>query len=446
MPESRKADASAATEKKFDVVAEFLSPLILPREAFRRSIDDVFISGATWRGALAQLELGQSGILGVSVGGRRRSKEFRRLFDTRLGRFGYLYPYYATDDLMVKKDVINAVFPCPLTVWRCDKCCRVKQVNPGSGSAMGWYDTVLYRIRQHTVPAQSGQLVRLMCPAANCGQRLARRRGLVVWEGRPKGKQYRIFTVVAQAMKRLRLSVDARTPEKKGYFREYLVPAANAAGERLVFFGRCTLANEQVEALRNYAARSADARVNRGGFRFQLAIGARRSSGFGKCLLWLRPREETGASVEDRLDAFQRALRRVLSSADAVYASLTFLAPAVLRDERFSPVFVPNDPKMLFRDCAVPPPESLEFVAGASAVGFVRIGGWSMAWQHRKPVQWAVAPGSVWTFRCAKSEKKMLVDFLQHVERVGIGETTHLGEGDVAVCNQVHVHLDYGKY
>lgn len=63
-----------------------------------------------------------------------------------------------------------------------------------------------------------------------------------------------------------------------------------------------------------------------------------------------------------------------------------------------------------------------------------------------KPVQQAIAPGSVFTYTYDASERNAVEQCLQQLAVQGVGERTAEGYGQCAVCSSYHLERDITQY
>ncbi|MFN3690527.1 MAG: type III-B CRISPR module-associated Cmr3 family protein, partial [Fimbriimonadales bacterium] len=74
------------------------------------------------------------------------------------------------------------------------------------------------------------------------------------------------------------------------------------------------------------------------------------------------------------------------------------------------------------------------------------VSGWSGAWGMPKPVQQAIAPGSVFTYTYNTSERDAVEQCLQQLTMQSIGERTAEGYGQFVACSRYHLDRDITQY
>jgi len=169
-------------------------------------------------------------------------------------------------------------------------------------------------------------------------------------------------------------------------------------------------------------------------------IGSKCSIGYGS--ISCKDEQINLPSIDDRLAAFNKLiidlwgdLKRLASNGnelperpeeDFIYFSLDLMAPAILRDSFGLPSMIPN---LQIGGRTVEP------IFWLTRPDFA--GGWSDAWGLPKQTALAARMGSSYVFRMDGS-KEGLVDALEHIESVGIGERCDEGFGECWICHPFH--------
>ncbi|MDM7460417.1 MAG: type III-B CRISPR module-associated Cmr3 family protein [bacterium] len=356
------------------------------RSNVRESMD--YIPGGVLRGALAQLTLETLGAHNTSQrklgnGSTALQQAFDAVFGKDGAQFGFLTAFG------------EGWIPAPATAL----------FNKQRDEYL--YDTLFALIR--------GEKYEMQCPKTR--ERLERGRGYLVPTptGWRRAKMPPKTTYVRVGLNRATEAAEASVL--------YAIEAVDApivfTGEVVLPTAACEQAFQQVLD----ALRWRDGRI-------LLRIGSARSRGFGEVELGYEEVQPAPNAIP--LDDFAARAGRPLFT-------LLTRTPAIVYDGG-SPAatLTPDILRLYLPDL----PDSVQLHEGATRVERELVSGWSGAWGMPKPVQQAIAPGSVFTYTYDASERNAVEQCLQQLAVQGIGERTHEGYGQLVACSNYHLEQE----
>ncbi len=358
------------------------------RSNVRESMD--YVPGGVLRGALAQLILERLGNHNTSqraLGGGTTALQqaFNAVFGKDGAQFRFLTPFS------------EGWIPAPATALFNKQDDEYR------------YDTLFALIK--------GEPYEMQCPET--GDRLERGRGYLVRDeasGWRKAKMPSKTTYVRVGLNR------ATEAAEEGVL--YAIEAVDApivfTGEVLLPTPACEQAFQQI----------LDALCWRDG-QIRLRIGSARSRGFGEVELKCEDAQPEPSAIP--LDQFEK------HAGMRIFTLLT-RTPAIVYDACGQPAatLTPD----ILRNYLPDLPSSVQLHEGATRVERELVSGWSGAWGMPKPVQQAIAPGSVFTYTYDASERNAVEQCLQQLAVQGVGERTAEGYGQFAVCSSYHLEHD----
>lgn len=412
-------------------------PLLVGRGAATQNVQlgRDYIPGSVWRGAVAEAVLRAADALAPGNAHGQAAElpsEFGSVFGPET-RFGFLYP--------VPGEGWDG-FPLPLTVHSC-------KARPGfAGGAgdrakgnggHGVVDLLPVRLRRHVGLAEE-----LPSGCRVCAERLDRYRGLGARKLAAPGQANAYKAVKVRRQLLVRVGLDRRTETAADgvlYALDAQVPGRDGA---LYFTGSWCGTPQAREALERLLD-SACPRINSG---WEVRVGTARARGLGRAVLEITKaateKQPVLPPLEARLEAFQpRREDGQLAAPDHLYFALLLRAPLLVRDAGGVACGRP-DARVLaqYVTCL---PDKLEFLETLSVLEWESWDGWAMAWGLPKPVQAALAPGSVLVYRAPAGERRAVLTFLEEVENAGLGERTTEGWGEVVACDPLHLECDRGR-
>jgi CRISPR-associated protein Csx10 len=228
------------------------------------------------------------------------------------------------------------------------------------------------------------------------------------------------------------------------YLLEAITPSAKG---RQYAVGFCYLTDGQEQGLRALLQKLPDAKLNSSSFSWTMYVGTARARGLGRINVHMQklPQGHVGQEgIAERLDKFQPAADGVRLDPSHLYFSFVLRSPTLIRDKNDSVATLPESytlanylPRELQSSV-----QKWEILRKASAVETTTLTGWKQSWGLPKPVRYAVAAGSVWTYRVAETERHELLRVLDHIEVNGLGESRAEGLGELIVCDPFHVVFD----
>jgi len=385
--------------KQIVVKLTALSPIAVgewmtSRSNVRESL--AYIPGGVLRGALAQAVREH---LGGHVSSRRAlgngdpalADAFDACFGKDGARFGFLMPFETLEWM-----------PAPATAL----------FNKQRDEYL--YDTLFALLRDEDYPME--------CP--NTGDRLERGRGWLVCED---GKWRKASLPALRAFVRVGLNRKLEAAEEGILYTLEAIDPTNSKGTPIEFRGVVSFPNtacEQAFQMILNALRWRDGRV-------QVRIGSARTRGFGAVVLETVDAPAPAPQVD--LEAFaQRAGKPIFT--------LLARTPVLVHDASGMPA--PTLTPDLLREYLPDLPDSVQLIPEATRIERIPVSGWSGAWGMPKPVQQAFAPGSVFTYRYAESDRAALQGWLQRLALYGIGERVAEGYGQFAICSRYHLDTD----
>jgi len=391
--------------RRFRVTVRLRGPVVIGREVDVQNVrqtQDV-LPGSLWRGTLGRL-------VGETLGGPGHSS-FQELFkgDGSI-RFGTLFP--ARWEPSSEGPEPDA-FVAPLTAVEC-------KASPGFRGHGIW--DILTGILEGDLPGDRP----LRCP--ECGGRLDKVRRFLYRDG---GGRYQDVSVPKKFFVRVGLNRWTETAEEGVlYVLEAIWPREPSLG----FVGTWVMTDPQREVLERCLKPYQVAHAPR---RYRLRVGSARARGMGEVEIeWREDSTDLEESIRRRLDAWNA---RVHAESFCVW-TLDVQTPLHLLDRWGHPLCRP-DPELLLealRFYCPDLPESTELDCKATLVEDVSVGGWSQLWGLPKPWASMIGPGSVLTFRCARTDRDRLIPVLARIEAEGLGERRPEGFGQVIVCNPFH--------
>lgn len=389
-----------------------------------------YIPGSVWRGALAEAVLRAAGALAPGAAGQAAElpPEFGPAFGPET-RFGFLYP--------VPGEKWDG-FPLPLTVRSCKArpgfACGVH--GRGKGGGHGVLDMLLVTLRRHLGLAEE---LSPACP--ECRERLDRFRGVAARMPLSAGQDTAYETVKVRRQLLVRVGLDRRTETATDgvlYALDAQVPGRDRA---LYFTGTWRGTPEALHALRQLL----DGTCPRAGDGWAVRVGTARARGLGRAVLEITEAQAVFLPpLEERLEAFQpRQGDGQPADPDHLCFALLLKAPLLVRDAAGVACGLPA--AAVLAPYVTSLPVGLEFLETVSVLEWESSDGWAMAWGLPKPVQAALAPGSVLAYRAPARERRAVLAFLEEVENGGLGERTAEGWGEVVACDPLHLECDAGK-
>lgn len=258
------------------------------------------------------------------------------------------------------------------------------------------------------------------CPT--CGGRLDRLRGTVEQRGQGPHLSFRMVSVKKRLETKVGLSRRTGRAEEQILFA--VRPITNINADASVFVGSLAVPDAVAAWLGNA---------------YPISLGGGKARGFGSGTLRLLPMRQP-ADVDQRLQHFQPKVGAALLDPAHVYFCLDVQSPAVLFDDSAAPARHLTV-EVLGRYC---PPEFTELLQNTESVQLcyteqVGVSGWSQTWGLYKPVVFAIAPGSVFTYRVPAEYRDQLVRLLAWLEDMGLGEYRAQGFGQVEACHWFHI-------
>lgn len=165
--------------------------------------------------------------------------------------------------------------------------------------------------------------------------------------------------------------------------------------------------------------------------RVQVRIGSARTRGFGAVVL---------ETIDAPAPAPQVDLEAFAQRGGAPVFTLLARTPVLVHDASGMPALTLTPD--LLREYLPDLPDSVQLIPKATRIERIPVSGWSGAWGMPKPVQQAFAPGSVFTYRYAESDRAALQSWLQQLALYGIGERIAEGYGQFAICSRYHLDTD----
>uniref|UniRef100_A0A7C4MLS9 CRISPR system Cms protein Csm4 n=1 Tax=Desulfatirhabdium butyrativorans TaxID=340467 RepID=A0A7C4MLS9_9BACT len=156
-------------------------------------------------------------------------------------------------------------------------------------------------------------------------------------------------------------------------------------------------------------------------------IGADRTRGMGEVEIRMEKAQEPPIDVIDWDRQFRKRIAGLVSHPlpNGLFFSVDFQSAGVFLDEFLRPSFdwKPDFPMV---------EEVIRIVRKQTVVG------WNCAWQLSKPQDTAISPGSVYLFRYTGNDLYGLGDFLDQLQRSGVGLRKPEGFGRIRVCHPIH--------
>lgn len=355
-----------------------------------------YIPGGVLRGALAQAvreHLGghASSRRALGNGDPALADAFDACFGKDGARFGFLMPFKTLEWI-----------PAPATAL----------FNKQRDEYL--YDTLFALLRGEDYPME--------CP--NTGDRLERGRG---WLVREDGKWRKANLPALRAFVRVGLNRKLEAAEEGILYTLEAIDPTNSEGTPIEFRGVVSFPNtacEQAFQMILNALRWRDGRV-------QVRIGSARTRGFGAVVL---------ETIDAPAPALQVDLEAFAQRAGAPVFTLLARTPVLVHDASGTPA--PTLTPDLLREYLPNLPNSVQLIPEATRIERIPVSGWSGAWGMPKPVQQAFAPGSVFTYGYAESDRAALQGWLQRLALYGIGERIAEGYGQFAICSRYHLDTD----
>lgn len=428
----------------YNVTIEAQGPLLLGSGL---SLDNVqssrhFIAGSVWRGAIARTILDDLGLRANenSAPVADLPESFQQVFlpassqAKQAMRFGFLYPVRER-----QADCIgNHALPLPLTAHTC------KQADGFPDRGHGVFDSLRNRIRTLIPNPEEHNSHRLLqCPI--CGGRLERLRGYIYQQPAKAtadiAATYSRVKLGTRSFVHVGLNRYTETAQEQILFvQDSLTPGSGkTAGveKPLSFVGQLYGSTAQYELLQelletHFIPAQADGS-------YELRIGSARSRGMGNATLTLSG-PVPAVSLAAQVDAFQPRGSAGPLDPNHLYAALTLHAPLQLLDRIGETVMVPTVETLRAYSRLVP--MGLTVCNEATIVEAETWTGWSGAWRLPKPIQSAVAAGSVIVVRVPRAEQTQLLDFLEEIAENGLGERCAEGWGELHLCDPFHIIFD----
>ncbi|MCW2279306.1 RAMP superfamily CRISPR-associated protein [Heliophilum fasciatum] len=358
-----------------------------------------YIPGSTWRGAIAE------------------QWKYRVGFEHPLTQSFFQKGIWRDAHVVTERNNSSETFTS-LDVYRCKQCGEKKSI-------------IKEFVQFHESSTQS-DLPNLICPNTSCQGPLLR-----------VDSAYDEDVVVDEAVG-IEINVEREATEPEKFYSLNFI-AEGTRFETIAYLPAIGL--EMVSDKDNTATGSPTSKDSQKEYYIVAYVGRRRSAGYGKVeIVFTQEKQlltDNSKAMKMKIEAFNRALQdspkdhKGVRGCDTWYVSIVNRSPMILLDPFLRPVSE-MDPSLHWGKKL---PWKVEKVLAWGLSGIRH--GWSNAWHGPKTADWIIEPGSIHLFKFEgldKSSKEKIALLMDRLERLGIGERTNEGFGQVEICRPISTY------